>query len=303
MGQFWVEINSDGAHPEIPKYALELKRLLREPLDPNLRLRAGTFLISYAGAILHPALVRDDLELLDGLAADSSVAPLRQAQWQHRYAFLCYELGDFELAEVRLAIAQRLCSEHGLRAPVSLLNQLAVFVLTAKGDIESAMRVVERWEQMLSTDRPVERSQWNIARLVTLVRSEDRKNEWPSIAHEIAVQMDATGQTWIRLANRIPGAYALTECGEYDTVRQWVADLRAMMAGTCFTRYERDVLLIEANLALHEHKAELAQDFILRALQLTTEADIPLQCAQNRQVFTRLLSFACREGIDVLISV
>lgn len=288
----------DGAHPEIPKYALELKRLLREPLDPNLRLRAGTFLISYAGAILHPALVRDDLELLDGLAADSSVAPLRQAQWQHRYAFLCYELGDFELAEVRLAIAQRLCSEHGLRAPVSLLNQLAVFVLTAKGDIESAMRVVERWEQMLSTDRPVERSQWNIARLVTLVRSEDRKNEWPSIAHEIAVQMDATGQTWIRLANRIPGAYALTECGEYDTVRQWVADLRAMMAGTCFTRYERDVLLIEANLALHEHKAELAQDFILRALQLTTEADIPLQCAQNRQVFTRLLSFACREGID-----
>jgi len=30
-----------------------------------------------------------------------------------------------------------------------------------------------------------------------------------------------------------------------------VVDLRAMMAGTCFARYGRDVLLIEANLALH----------------------------------------------------
>ncbi len=288
----------DGAHPEIPKYADEIKCLIREPLDPNLRLRAGTFLISYAGAILHPALVRDDLELLDGLAADSSVAPLLQAQWQIRYAYLCYEFGDFELAEARLAIADRLCSEHGLRAPVSILNQIAVYVLTAKGDIEGAMRVVERMERMLSTDRPVEHSQWNVARLLTLVRSETRKNEWPSIALEIAVQMAATGMTWIKLANRTMGAYALAECGEYETVRQWVADLRAMMDGTCFTRYERDVLWIEADLALHENKAEVAQDCMRRALQLTVAADIPMLCAQNSQVFTRLLSFACWEGIE-----
>lgn len=288
----------DGAHPGLPKYAEDIKRLLREPLDPNLRLRAGTFLVTYAAAILHPALVRDDLELLDGLAADPAVVPLRQAQWHIRYAFLCYQLGDFELAGARLEIAERLCSEHGLRTPLSLLNQLTVFVLMGKDDIEGALRVVERWEQILSTDRPVERSQWNIARLLTLVPREDRKNEWPSIAQEIAAQMDATGQTWIKVANRIPGAYALTACGEHDTVRQWIADLRAMMQGTCFTRYERDVLWIEADLALHENKAELARNCMRRALQLTADSEIPMQCAQNRQVVARLLGFACREGVE-----
>ena len=288
----------DGAHPEIDKYADEIRRLIREPLDPNLRLRAGTFLVTYAVATLSPALVLDDLELIDGLAADSAVVPLRQAQWQQRYAFLCYELGDFELAHARNSIAERLCSEHGLRAPMSLVNQLAVYIYTAVGDVQAAMRVVQQWESILSTDRPVERSQWNIARLVTIVRSADRISEWPSMAQEIAVQMDATGQTWIKVANRIPGAYALTECGEYDTVRQWVADLRAMMAGTCFTRYERDVLWIEADLALHENKANVAQDCMRRALQMTADSDIPMQCAQNHQAFTRLLNFACREGID-----
>lgn len=288
----------DGAHPELQKYADEIKHLIREPLDPNLRLRAGTFLVTYAAAVLHPALVRDDLELLDGLAADSCVAPLRQAQWQQRHALLCYELGDFELAEARIAIAEHLCSEHGLRTPVSLLNQLAVYVLTAKGDIDGAMRVVKRWEQMLSTDRPVERSQLNVARLVTFVRSEDRQSEWPSIAHEIAAQMDATGQTWIKVANRIPGAYALTECGEYDAARQWIADLRSMMQGTCFTRYERDVLLIEANLALYDGQTEVARECMRRALRWTVDAEIPIQAAQNHQVFARLLSFACREGIE-----
>jgi len=288
----------DGAHPELPKYADEIKRLIREPLDPNLRLRAGTFLVSYAGAVLNPALVRDDLELLDGLAAGDSVTPLRHAQWQVRYAFVCYELGDFELAEARLAVAASLCSEHGLRSPLSILNQVTAYVLSARGDVEGAARAVERMEQILSTDRPVERSQLTVARLVTLVRRDERKSEWPHISHEIAVAMDATGQTWIKVANRIPAAYALTECGECEAVRQWVVDLRAMMAGTCFARYGRDVLLIEANLALHNGATGRARECMRRALRWTAEAEIPILAAQNHQVFARLLSFACREGIE-----
>jgi DNA-binding SARP family transcriptional activator len=288
----------DGTDPELPKYAEEIKHLLREPIDLNLRLRAGSFLVSYATAILHPALVSDDVELLDGLAAHAAAAPLRRAQWQIRYAYLCYQLGDFTLAEERLAIAERVCSEHGLRSPVSLLHQIGVYVATAKGDIQRAAGLMESWEQMLSADRPVERSQLNIGRLIALVASEERKNEWPSIAREISAQMDGTGQTWIRVANRIPGGYALTECGEYDSVRQWVLDVRTIVEGTCFTRHGRDVLLIEANLALHEHKPELARDRIQRALQWTLESDIPLLCAQNPRVFARLLSFACRESIE-----
>lgn len=285
----------DGADPDLQTYVAEIRKSIREPLDANLRMRAGTFLVSYAGAILHPALVRDDLELLDGLAADPAVTPLRQAQWHQRYAFLCYHLGDFELAQARLAVARRLCSEHGLRSPVSLLNQAAVFVLTAQGDLDGAADAVEQMEQVLSIDRPVERSQLTAARLVMLVGRDERRSEWPVIARELAVQMDATGQTWIRVANRIPGAYALAECGEYQTVKQWLVELRAMIAGTCFTRHGRDLLLIEADLALREGRAGQARDCIQRALTWTVEAEIPFHLAQNRRVLARLLDFAQRE--------
>jgi len=289
---------TDGAHPHLARYTAEIKRLLREPIDLNLRLRAGTFLVSYAGAIMDPALVRDDLELLDAMAKDPRAAPMRRAQWQIRYASLVYQLGDFDLAEARLATAERLCSEHGLRTPGSLLNQITMFVLTGKGDVQRAVALVERWETTLSPDRPVERSQFNVGRLITLVASETRKSEWPTIAREIAEQMDATGQTWIRVANRIPGAYALTACGEYDSARQWVEDLRALIAGTCFVRYERDALLIEANLALHEGEPELARDRLRRALQWTRQAEIPLLYAQNPLVFDRLLRFASQEDVE-----
>jgi len=78
-------------------------------------------------------------------------------------------------------------------------NQVTAYVLSARGDVEGAARAVERMEQMLSTDRPVERSQLTVARLVTLVRRDERKSEWPHISHEIAVAMDATGQTWIKV--------------------------------------------------------------------------------------------------------
>lgn len=288
----------DGTHPEIDNYVQEIKRLLREPLDPNLRLRAGTFLVTYAGATLQPALVRDDLELLDSLAADPAAAPLRQAQWQNRYAYLCYQHGDYELALARLAIGRRLCTEHGLRTPVSLFNQITTFVCAAKGDAAETLRMVEQWEAILSTDRPVERSQWNIARLVALVLNGERKGEWVGIAHEIAAQMDATGQTWIRLSNRIPGAFALIECGEYETARRWVADLRAIMNGTCYTRYERDALWIEASLALHENQAGHARDCLLRALRLTAAQDIPMQCAQSPRLLGQLLNFAVHEAVE-----
>jgi DNA-binding SARP family transcriptional activator len=137
-----------------------------------------------------------------------------------------------------------------------------------------------------------------VGRLITLVASEIRKGEWPTIAREIAEQMDATGQTWIRVANRIPGAYALTACGEHDSVRRFVADLRTLIAGTCFVRYERDVLLIEANLALHEHEPQLARERLRCALQRTRQAEIPLLYAQNLQVFDRLLRLASQEDIE-----
>ncbi|MBX9632055.1 MAG: hypothetical protein K2X67_16185 [Burkholderiales bacterium] len=289
---------SDGAHPAIPACVEEMKRLIREPLDPNLRLRAGTFLVSYAGASLQPTLVRDDVELLEGLAVDRAVMPMRQVQWQIRYGSYWYQFGEFEQADARLTEAERLCHEHGLVVPASILNLIHVYVLTAKGDMHRATQLVDRWERMLTTERPVERSQLNVARLVTLLRTEERKREWPMLAREVAQQMDGTGQTWIRLANRIPGAYALIECGEHDTARQWVTDLRTILADTWFGRYERDVLLIEAYLALHENDIETARARVGRALHLTAEADIPLLCAQNARAFSRLLSFARSENIE-----
>ena len=289
---------SDGTHPAIPVCVAEMKRLIREPLDPNLRLRAGTFLVSYAGATLQPTLVRNDVELLEGLAVDRAVTPMRRVQWQIRYGSYWYQFGDFEQADARLTEAERLCHEHGLAVPASILNLIHVYILTAKGDMRRALQVVDRWERMLTIDRPVERSQLNVARLITLLRAGERKPEWPALARAIAQQMDGTGQTWIRLANRIPGAYALIECGEYDTARQWVSDLRAILAGTWFARYERDALLIEAYLALHEHDLHKARDCMRRALQQTDTEEIPLLCAQNARAFARLLSFAQQEGIE-----
>lgn len=286
----------DGAHPDVAVYVAEMQQLIRAPRAPQLRLQAGTFVISYAGAILHPALVEADLEMLDGLADDPALAPLRRAQWHQRYAYLCYLRGEYESAETRLRKAMELCEEHALRAPVSLINQILVFVLLAKGDIQGAAAVLDRWEQLLTAERPVERSQWNIARLVVWSAQEKHRDQWVRLAHEVAAQMDATGQTWIRVSHRLPGAYALIECGEYDSAQAWVRDLRTLMAQTCFVRFDRDVLLVEAALALWRGQTDAAVGPLGEALRLTVSEKVSLQAAQNRRVLSALLGFASTQA-------
>lgn len=280
----------DGTHPDVSSYVGEIRAAIRSPLDPMLRFRTGTFLVAFAGATLNPELVSDELELLDGLSRLPSASPLRVAQWQHRFATMCYQSGDFETALHRVSLGRRLCDQYGLRAPMSLLRQLEVMVLVAMGRPMDAMRLIDDWQATLSPDRPVERGQWSVAQLMVLMGSGERREEWAGMAESVAAQMDATGQTWIRVANRIPGAYALSECGELAAARRWVCDLRLLIEGTCFTRFERDILLIEGNIAWHEGRADEARSKVRAALQRSREGGVPLHVARNVQVHSRLLS-------------
>lgn len=280
----------DGTHPDLPRYVDEIREGVRGSLDPMLRFRTGTFLVAYAGATLNPNLVIEELELLDSLSLLPAAPPLRVAQWQHRFAFVSYQLGHFEAALHRVTAGKQLCDQYGLRAPMSLLRQLEVFVLVAQGRHVDAARVLAEWEALLSPDRPVERSQWNVGRLMVLMASGERRDEWCALAEAVAAQMDATGQTWIRALNRVPGAHALTECGEFAAAGRWVEDIRHLIAGSCFTRFERDVLFIEANLAWHEGRPDDARAKVQAALEWSRASDVPFQIAHNVRTLPRLLS-------------
>lgn len=298
-GYLLAALFTDGAHPELPVYVNEIRQLIREPIDAALRLRAGSFLLTYASATLRPAIVADDLELLDGLAADPLVPPVRQAQWHQRYASRCNELGEYELAEARLARAEQLCITHGLRAPLSLILQTAVFVASARGDAARAQEILTRWRTFLSPDRPVERSQWNFARLVVVTDTGTDREQWGALARELAAQMDETGQTWIRLSGRFPGLHALIACGELDAARQWIKDMRNLIQGTAFDRCERDLLVAEAHLALTVRDEAAAQALIARALRETREQGIPVRCAHGLRGLQRVLAYACKAGVEV----
>ncbi len=298
-GYLLAALFTDGAHPDLPRRVQELRQLVREPLEPALRLRAGTFLVTYASATLQPGLVVEELDLLDGLAADPTVPAVRQAQWHQRHGALCNDLGDLEQAAQRLARAEALCEANGLRAPLSLIFQTTVFVASARGDDAWASRVLERWRALLSPDRPVEQSQWNFARLVAEPGLDDAQEDLPALSRSLAAQMDATGQTWIRLAGRLPGVHALIDAGDHASAREWIDEMRALVAGTCFERHERDLLIAEAHLALAKDEEEIARERIGRALRVTRTDAVPLRCAQGLRGVRKVLSFAVRAGVEV----
>jgi LuxR family transcriptional regulator, maltose regulon positive regulatory protein len=291
-------IYGNPGNPLISRSVPALKRLLLSEADDDLRLKGGAIVLTYCTATFDLEAGRDVVALLQRLAQKEGVSQFRKTWWFIRLGTYQFQLGEDAAALASLQEAGRLIAENGFQASDGLRLAWQTWLCAAMGNVKEASRAVEQLSTVLITGKSQALANLRYAQFVVCAHLSKSVEE--CIEHQIAAvrNADDTGLLWMRICHRIGLAFALIDSGRSDEARAQIAEMRKLMAGTCFLRYEAPAQLLEAYLDVRWGDTKAAENRLADALRTAREMTYSFEHRNLPRFFPELLAHALRSGVE-----
>jgi DNA-binding SARP family transcriptional activator len=255
-------------HRLLPRCVERVTEMLDEDVDVNARLRAATFLVSYAN-------LASDLERAGRVVARAlpwathpDATPLNQMWWYLRSGYYWFLVADYGRSTANLRQAREVAQAHGLEGLRSarLLQLSYESVLHShERDVPALLREIEQMEALADPQRPMDRFHPTQNRMyLACVRGEPRALVELGTATIAAAA--PTGMVYIEILARLHQLHGLAELKREAQFEAAVARVRALIAGTCFAFFEAELRFLEAYAILQRGEADAARRALADAL-------------------------------------
>ena len=293
----------DPGHPMLSQCVRRVSEMLNQDLDPNSKVMAGAFLLTYCvlgGEISRAAEVK---KLIAPVLMDPSVSPMNQMWWSIRDGYYLLLIGRCEEGNHALDEADALAREHGLgglaHAEMLIVSYQLIGAAYVK-DIGKARRCVDRILQSGAGQRPSESWLTNCSR-VHLAYLKGDLQEIRIVASAMIDGAERTGMRYIEILSHLNVANALCALGIDDELVVHLDTVRSLFQGTCFAYFEAEVRMLEAWSHFARLPNENGRRILAEALRYARETDYAyFNCLRYSPVLPHLFAEALRSEIEVV---
>ncbi len=289
-------------HPELPTCVARVTEMLDEVLDESSKLNAAMVLLAYANLAADEPRARVAAARGEALCAHPLVNPLARMWWHMRFALHLAISGRYQESLGCLDTAESIVSECGLNRTFTVMclvpNYRSIAAM-ALGDVSAVRQCSQRIIDACVTSQPMTRFQANYARSFIAWANDDDASV-AAMGEESVEAARSTGMVYLEIINRTHELLALAATSQGPRVVTRLAELRDLVAGTCFENCSIEIDIIDAYSRLDHGDREGALHLLggaLRRWRLRGHRHPSLFCTSR--VLGRALDTAIREGIEV----
>ena len=278
-----------------------VRELLEREMDPNRKVLAATFLLTYCALGLDANRGREVVARIGGLIGRAEVTPLNRLWWHLRLGWFLYRVvGDSDGAMAALDTARSIADQHGLeglRSSALLMLSYRLGVLLGRGEYRQANDLVEEMRTRVDPARPMDK--WHSAEMQGHLDLALGKVDGV-IARSAEQLRDAqvTGMQYVEAQSLIQKANALAQLGELDRLAQVAGKVRAMIEGTWFAWYENELPFFEGCALLRCGRRKEAQEVLARGFAHARQIGYPFPEWSYLHDFPWLCAEALAAGIE-----
>ncbi|MCC7547131.1 MAG: hypothetical protein IT532_05135 [Burkholderiales bacterium] len=260
-------------HPKLQQCLARVTEMLDESTDANTKLQIASFLLAYcnlAGDLERGKLI---LSRCAGSIDSPHVTPLNAFWWTMRSGHLHFHLGELRAARQLFDRARAILVEYGLtgvRSGALLLNHYELLLECNLGHHEAAARLIRQTEALARSTRPMDTFHVVHAQtqLAFLTQDVDALRRWGDAACRAA---QPVGMPYLTVQALLYQVHAFAALGEADRLHDTVAEVRAIIDGTCLAYFECELRFVLAYHALVHgpglHTAAQARDAVRYACE------------------------------------
>jgi DNA-binding SARP family transcriptional activator len=288
-------------HRLLPRCVARVTEMLDENVDVNARLRAATFLLSYANLASDLDLAASVVARGSPWAAHPDATPLNQMWWYLRSGYYWFLVADYRRCSTTLAQAREVAQAHGLEGLRSarLLQLSYESVLhSQERDVPALLREIEQMEALADPQRPMDRFHPTQNRMyLACVRREPRA--LVDLGAATIAAAVPTGMVYIEILARLHQLHGLAELGRATQFEESVQQVRALIAGTCFAFFEAELRFLEAYFGLRWDGDDSARRVLAEALRYASTHDYAYNnMFRFSSISSALLAEALAAGIE-----
>lgn len=289
-------------HTKLPWCVTRATEMLDEEFDVPSKLETAMILLAYCNITYDRDRAAIAMACGSALADHAAVTPFLRLWWSIRCALQLTLQGRYESAIATLDAAEGLARTHGfhhLPTVMSLMWGYRAITTSTQRDPRATQRSFELIVAAAHSGRLL--NLYN-AKHANLYRQLALGNEeaFATMGIECIESARDTGMIYLNALAQEFHAIGLAVTGQRAALTERIAEVRALVRGTCFPCFEIDMDLVEAWTALrHDDRAQglkLLADVLQRA---RTARWTPGSTLRATRLHRELLAEACDAGIEV----
>ncbi|MBX3670873.1 MAG: hypothetical protein KF778_20940 [Rhodocyclaceae bacterium] len=145
-------------HAELPRLALKVQDLLGAPVAPDLRVKAGTFLLNYWNWVGDFGHAQTTIAALAPLIGDAQVSPFHRAWYWLRRAYHDYLAAEFAALDTALSLARDIAAVENFAVVDTIASLYAAFGQLAQGNLEAGGATLAALAARIEPSRRLDRA-------------------------------------------------------------------------------------------------------------------------------------------------
>lgn len=271
--------------------------LLDANLDVNARVAVGSFALMYCNISGDAVRMEYVVAKVAPLVNAAQVTPLNRVLWLMRLQTFLGALGRVEEATLLWEEARQIAEQEDFRLLLPLLYAFGIPLMVARDDLLHADKLAAKAQGLLNPARPAHAAYVYHAMSILALKRGDFALAIEQGRSAVALAV-VSGSRIAEALCYVPLLYALVLGGQYREATERGYYLSTLVAPTCMRRFECDVLLARALIALAEQKRDSALTFLREAFthlapmaHISTLRDMPA-------LLPRLSAEALRAGFE-----
>ena len=284
-------------HPQLPAWVEKIKELMREPLDPNLRVSTASMLYGYGHMIIDHELERFAAQVAEPLLSSSAVTAWPASFFIALTGFTHYAYGRHDDALACFDRAEKIASENGL---ADLLIKIGVWrglCCRRAGMLDEAEEAIRRIEPLCLLPTASVASPMDFVRACVAFDRGDMETAVKGVLRGVPVSM-AGGQYNAMMLVRLVCANILIGAREFDRADELLRSVRHDIPVTDVGRYGGVAALNEAWLAHRQGLAEPRDRLLREAMQRAVDYRDRQRFRWYPNALAELLPIALTRGIE-----
>lgn len=284
--------------PELDQSALRVFELLPKIPDVNLRLSAVASVLAW-GSLTGPIdMAHRAAPIAVSLWRDPDVTPLNAAVAGYLIAwYYCFVRNRTE-CERALSVLLEIYEHDGLTVAGAYAATIGSILEISDGRLEAVGRWHGLLERTLDTARQFDRAMHDgLVGWICMFRGERAASL--DLSQRSVRAFDELGSALHQITMRQNLVWHYVEFGPFEEAERWIADSRRLMAEYGAHRYEVDVLVAEATIAMRRGDLSSCRDRARAAFRMAREQSLEHAFIEVRRWMSPLCATALGADIEV----
>lgn len=285
-----------GDKPALHSHVTRTLELLQSDADVNLKVAAGTYLLSYGTNLGHMDVTGRALRVVEPLLSHPDVTPLRQGLCGLFVAWSYVNMPDSRRAQEAIDRLERIAEQYGLPQLRRFSALTGYWLNLSHSRFEGAAGWMAVFESVMNASYPYDLASITAMRALLGMANGNPHQALPH-ARETVRLYEQVGSPWHRLLGRGALIWAYVELGKFDQARALIREARALADASGIHLYDPHQHQAEARMAQLEGNKSACRTSLQRLFAAAKRDG----CGHPPRFFTPWISRLCAAALEYQI--